>query len=466
MKVAVIGTGYVGGVTGACFAKTGQTVFCYDVSVDKINEWNSANAEDSFPISEPGLGRIVLEHRNKNLFFTADPKTAISDADVIFICVNTPTKTNGIHEGSFEVHYVEQSARDIAPLLKNGAVVVGKSTVSVGTVDLLEDVLRDNIPAGVDFSVVSNPEFLAEGSAIEDFLNPGRVLIGIKDGDVHAKSVFDELYHFVPESSRIYTNRWTGEMSKLANNAMLSVGRLVLINSLTGLCEDTGADIVDVSRVLGMDARIGSKFLKPGIGYGGSCFTKDVKALIYLLKHNHRDVEAEFYESALKINYALRERFVEKMYNCLYSLKDKVVGVYGFTFKPETDDIRDAPAITVCKRLMDEGVFVKICDPKALKHIPIIFQGKAYEDGGNKRYSMTTDPYDAAIGANAIALITEWDVFKNLDFDRIRNNMKHPGWIFDGRNLYDSNLINSAGLNYYAIGRGTFKLDNHRNAGK
>ncbi len=448
-KVVVIGTGYVGGVSGTCLAEKGHYVTCVDSSEEKIEKWKGGNPE-KFPVYEPGLDELVLRNHGKTLFFSSDIEHAIAEAEIIFVCVNTPTKEEGIGKGSFDLRYVEHVSRQIAKYARGEVLVVEKSTVPLKTAERIGQILREN-GNGARFHTVSNPEFLAEGSAVQDFLQPDRVLIGTHADDGFAREKMEQLYYFVPKEKVVHANVWSSELTKLMNNAGL-VLRITQANSITALCEQSGADVTEVMHAVGMDKRIGPHFLRAGIGFGGSCFRKDVNALIYLLKHYNLDTEARLYETALEINDKQRKRFVETMHHALFSLSGKEIAAYGFSFKPNTNDIRDAPSITVCDMLLNEGASLRICDPKAASSVNAAFERHRYKEN---IALVTADPYGAARGADAIALITEWDCFRpeNADYMKIFESMRKPAWVFDGRLMYDGRKMQEIGFKYYGIGR-------------
>lgn len=443
-RVAIIGTGYVGSVTAACFASLGNSVVCVDSDAKKVEQWNSG----SLPISEPGLAELVFAHRNKNLFFTTDFAFAVKNSDIVFVCVNTPLKTSGLSQGSFELKYVEGVARQIARAADHEIIVVEKSTVPLGNASRIREILFYNLNHGVKAHIVSNPEFLAEGTAVTDFLHPSRVLVGVEDGDDFAKKVMSELYSFAPNEKVIFTNIWSGELSKLASNAFLA-SRISMINAFAGLCEQTGADILEVSKVVGMDERIGSKFLNAGIGFGGSCFHKDLSALVYLLRQRHLEEEAQLFEAVLQINKKLRKKFVQKIFEHSGSPADKTICVLGFAFKPNTDDIRDAPAVSICELLLEEGARLQVYDSLAGSKALSVLNGSV---------KVCSSPYEAVEGADVLALLTEWDEFKSLDFDRVFSLMRKPAWVFDGRNALDHSLLAKKGFNVVPVGRVAFSL--------
>jgi len=435
-NVCIIGTGYVGGVTGACLADKGHKVICVDVDEKKMAQWRS----DDLPISEPGLKDIIGRTLGKTLFFTTDIKKGIEESDIIFECVNTPQKLSGIGAGSFDMKYVDGVARAIAKHATADKIIVQKSTVPVQTAHRLQEVIHANNPL-LQCSIASNPEFLAEGTAVKDFNNPFRVIIGVDPEDKNVRKELRELYFFVDDQKIMFTSIESAETIKLVSNAMLAT-RISVMNAIAPLCERTGADINEISKGVGLDPRIGSQFLRAGIGFGGSCFKKDLLALSYLLSSNHLEPQANLFKTVIDINLFQRGEFVRQMHERLFSLNEKIIAVFGFSFKSGTDDTRDAPAIDVCKDLVQEGATVRIVDALA-KH-------KAPEIIGN--VELCDSPYDAVRGADAIAVMTEDKEFQSLDLAKVFSLMKKPAWIFDGRNIYDSQTAFTIGFNYVGVG--------------
>lgn len=446
MRVVIIGTGYVGSVTGVGLAAQGHHVMCTDVDEKKIDAWNS----EVLPLSEPGLLELVTVHRGRNLFFSTDLSSALKDAEFVFVCVNTPTKVQGVNRGGFDMRFVDSAARLIARYASDGVIVVEKSTVPLRTAEQLDRVMRANF-GGKRFAIVSNPEFLAEGTAVTDFLKPDRILIGTRDGDDWARDKMATLYAWAPKECLVFSDIWSSELAKLANNLSL-VMRLTTMNSLSELCERTGADVTRVAGVVGMDSRLGSYFLRAGVGFGGSCFYKDVSALVYLMEYyfGKENPYGAMFESALAINNHLRARFVQVMNYHLHSVGSKTIALLGLAFKPDTDDVRDAPAVAIAKYLLEDGAILHVVDPCAAKHVPSLFVG--FE----KQIKVFDSAQDAVRGAHAIVLVTEWDVFASFDFKNAASSMHKPAWVFDGRNMFDPEKVTSAGLNYYGVGRGVF----------
>jgi UDPglucose 6-dehydrogenase len=450
-RVCVIGTGYVGSVTGAVLAELGHQVTCVDSNNEKIQQF--ANGPP-FPLSEPGLPELIMKHRGKNLFFTTDLPGIISKSEVVFVCVSTPTKMEGIATGSFDMTYVDSVARSIAAHSRGDMVVVEKSTVPLRTAERIEEIFNSvSSPSQRGkFHVVSNPEFLAEGTAVKDALQPDRILVGTRPNDEYARKFMNELYSSFPSEVILHTMIWSSELAKLANNAFLST-KITQINAIASLCDCSGADVTEVSKAVGMDNRIGNKFLAAGIGWGGSCFGKDVRALIYLLRHFNLEAEARFYQAAHDLNYLLRERFVRRIHESLYSLPNKTVAVLGFAFKPNTDDIRDSPAIDIISMLAAEGANVRVVDPEAGHKVKQVYGDKPFA----YNILVVESVAEAVDGADAMVLVTDWDEFKNLDFKAIAAKMKKPGWVFDGRNICTPSKVVVSGLNYYGVGRGVIR---------
>lgn len=446
--ILCIGAGYVGGPTMAVIAsKCPQyKIIVVDIDHDKIAAWNS----DHLPVYEPGLFEIVSATRGRNLFFSTDVKQAVDEAEIVFVSVNTPTKVSGVGAGmAADLRYWENIARELRQWSKTPKIVVEKSTVPVRTAEAMKRILSVN-DGDQRFEVLSNPEFLAEGTAISDLENPDRVLIGSRptESGRRARDVLVEVYANWVSRDRILTsNIWSSELAKLASNAFLAQ-RVSSINTIANICERTGADVVEVSRAVGMDKRIGSRFLNAGLGFGGSCFKKDILNLVYLCREFGIESEADYWESVVRINEHQKERFVKRMVKAMFgTLAEKKIGLFGFAFKPDTGDIREAPAIDVVKRLLDEGARPVITDPKALENAKKTF-GENHD-----RVTYTEDPYRAAEGCHAIAVVTEWDIFKNLDYERIYRSMEKPAFFFDGRNIVDHKKLYETGFNIYTAGR-------------
>ena len=417
-----------------------------DISEERINAWNS----DNLPIFEPGLLERVSKSRGKNLFFSTDIDRCIDEADIIFVSVNTPTKMFGEGAGkAVDLQFIEQTARRIRENSKSNKIIVEKSTLPVRAAETLANILHSDNNS-VQFEILSNPEFMAEGTGVRDMEAPDRILIGSKDtpGGLAARDVLMDIYlHWVPKERLITTNLWSSELSKLVSNAFLAQ-RISSINSIASICEATEADVTEVSRAIGMDSRIGAKFLNAGPGFGGSCFRKDILNLVYLCEYYQLNEVAAFWEQVVSINDYQMERYVKRILQAMFNtLVDKKIAVLGFAFKPDTGDTRDAPAIYICKRLLEERARLNISDPHALDNARKDLQG--VDDGVN----YIEDPYKAVEGAHAIALITEWSEYKELDYQKIFDKMEKPAFIFDGRNHLDHRALHEIGFNVYPLGK-------------
>ncbi|KAJ8405449.1 hypothetical protein AAFF_G00319220 [Aldrovandia affinis] len=444
-RICCIGAGYVGGPTCSVIAQMcpDVTVTVVDVNEDRIQAWNS----DSLPIFEPGLQEVVESCRGVNLFFSTDINTAIKDADLVFISVNTPTKTFGIGKGrAADLKYIEACARRIADVSSGCKIVVEKSTVPVRAAESIRRIFNANTKSSLNFQVLSNPEFLAEGTAISDLKNPDRVLIGgdeTPEGQRAIEALRAIYEHWVPKSKIITTNTWSSELSKLAANAFLAQ-RISSINSISALCEVTGADVEEVAHAIGTDQRIGSRFLKASVGFGGSCFQKDVLNLVYLCEALNLPEVARYWQQVIEINDYQRRRFSSRIIGCLFNtVTDKKIAVLGFAFKKNTGDTRESSSIYISRYLMDEGARLHIYDPKVKSEqiIQDLSQPTLTHGDDPSRVSrlvtVSTDPYAACEDAHAIVICTEWDMFKELDYERIYKAMLKPAFIFDGRRILD-----------------------------
>jgi UDPglucose 6-dehydrogenase len=433
MKIAMIGAGYVGLVSGACFADFGHDVICVDLDPAKIK----ALEGNIMPIYEPGLDSLVRKNATAGrLRFTTDLASGVSDADAIFIAVGTPSRRG---DGHADLTYVYQAARDIAAAITKPVVVVTKSTVPVGTGDAVERILREE---GAKFEswVVSNPEFLREGAAIGDFKRPDRIVVGTEDP--HAEAVMRDIYRplFLNEAPILVTGRRTAELIKYAANAFLAT-KIMFINEVADLCEAVGADVQDVSRGIGLDNRIGAKFLHAGPGYGGSCFPKDTLALLKTAEDN--DIPLRIVESVVKANENRKRAMGRKIISAAGGdVRGKRIGLLGLAFKPNTDDMRDAPALAIVQTLLDAGASVTAFDPESMDVAKAMMPNITYAD----------DPYAVADGADVVALITEWDAFRALDLTKVARLMKHP-CLVDLRNVYNRREVERAGLTYVSVGR-------------
>ncbi len=445
--ILCIGAGYVGGPTMAMIAlkNPGYKVVVVDINSERIKAWNS----DNLPIFEPGLLEVVQKVRDKNLFFSTDVENGIKEAYIIFVSVNTPTKTFGYGSGyAADLQYWEKTARQILELSDSSKIIVEKSTLPVRTAEAMERILNSK-DTGVSFDVLSNPEFLAEGTAIEDLENPDRVLIGSRETEsgLRARDKIVELYSSWIDNGKILTsNVWSTELSKLTANAFLAQ-RISSINSISALCEETEANIHEVAYAVGTDSRIGQKFLNASIGFGGSCFKKDIFNLVYLCRNYGLDEVADYWESVVKMNQYQMERFVLKMLKSMFNtIAGKRIALFGFAFKANTGDTRESPAIYVAKKLLVEMADIAISDPEALDNAKTVLK----DCKGNVEYY--TDPYEAAKNAHAIAILTEWDCYKSLDYNRILESMEKPAFIFDGRNILPHKDLFELGFNVVPLG--------------
>jgi len=437
-KICVIGTGYVGLVTGTCFADLGNDVICLDIDQTRVEKLK----QGIMPIYEPGLQQMVTHNYEAGrLKFTTDYKSAVEQSTIAFIAVGTPS---GV-DGEADLQYVRAAAEGIADYARDSIIVVNKSTVPVGTGDWVADVIkrrREGKPLA--FSVVSNPEFLREGSAINDFMVPDRVVLGSTSRD--AASQVAKLYETL-RSSILITDLRTAEMIKYASNAFLAT-KISFINEIANMCEELGADVSEVASGMGMDKRIGSHFLDAGLGWGGSCFPKDVKALAHMavLHGTH----PQLLQAVMDINRNQRRRAIFKLRKALGSLDQKTIGVLGISFKPNTDDIRDAPAIEIIHLLQNEGAVIRAYDPEAMENAALVL----------KHVTLCKNPYEVTENCDALILATDWNEFKQLDFERIHKSMKQP-IIIDGRNLWDPDLMRELGFTYFGVGRGVLLNNNH-----
>lgn len=433
MKIGVIGTGYVGLVTAVCLADLGHDVVGTDVVEDKIDKASRGISH----IYEPGLEELLKANLKKgNLNFTPDLDKAIQSSDVLFVSVNTPQK----EDGSADMTFVESVSRKIADNLNDYKVVVEKSTVPVKTSMWIKKTITSCKKKDVDFDVASNPEFLREGSAVSDFLNPDRIIIGVETDK--ARDILVKIYEKFKDRILV-TNIDTAEIIKHASNSYLAL-KISYINLIAELCEKTDADVNQVAKGMGFDPRIGSQFLKAGLGYGGSCFPKDIRALTKI--GEDLGVNMNLLREADRINLDRIDFFVEKTKKALWILKDKKIAVLGLAFKPETDDIREASSIKIIKRLLDEGSYLRLYDPRAMENMRKIFPEEP------PQISYVKSPYEAVKEANALLIITEWDEFKELDLKKIKEVMDNP-IIIDGRNVYDPSEVRELGFEYYSIGR-------------
>lgn len=448
-RILCIGAGYVGGPTMAVIAaKCPQyKITLVDINPQRIAQWNS----DRLPIYEPGLDETVKSSRGRNLFFSTDIESGIREADIIFVSVNTPTKTFGVGAGmAADLQYWEKTARQILESAESSKIIVEKSTLPVKTSLSMERILNANSAEGINFEVLSNPEFLAEGTAIKDLEKPDRVLIGsrLTENGIKARDELVEIYgNWVPREKIITSDIWSSELSKLVANALLAQ-RISSVNAISALCEKTESDIGNVSRAVGFDSRIGSKFLNASVGFGGSCFKKDILNLVYICRHYKLDEVADYWESVVRINEYQKERFVMNMLHSMFNtLAGKRICLFGFAFKANTGDTRESPAIYITQRLLEERAEVVITDPQALENAKVDLDGVE----GSIKY--VKDPYEAAAGCHAIAVMTEWDLYRTLDFEKVYHSMVKPAFIFDGRNIIEHEKCHEIGFNVFPIGK-------------
>ncbi|MEM7476591.1 MAG: UDP-glucose 6-dehydrogenase [Planctomycetota bacterium] len=460
MKICCIGAGYVGGPTMAMIAKQCPDipVHVVDLNQERIDAWNS----DELPVYEPGLDEVVQEARGRNLTFSTNVDEAIQEADMIFISVNTPTKTFGIGAGrAANLEFIEKCARQIAKVSTGHKIVVEKSTLPVRTAEAVKRILA-NAGDNASFDVLSNPEFLAEGTAVQDLLTPDRVLIG-GESEKAIRALVDVYANWVPENRILTTNLWSSELSKLTANAFLAQ-RVSSINSISALCEATGADVDEVAKAIGTDSRIGPKFLKASVGFGGSCFQKDILNLVYLCEHFGLQEAAAYWDQVIVMNDYQKRRFATKIVKTLFNtVSDKKIGMWGWAFKKDTNDTRESAAIYVCRDLLLERARIDVYDPQVSEQqirndLAYVLQDEngelsAYKKSLIDNVNVVSDAYEAAKDAHAIAVMTEWDEFKELDFERIYGNMPQPAFVFDGRNVLDRKALGNLGFEVHSIGK-------------
>ena len=451
LSICCLGAGYVGGPTMAMIAAK-----CPDIRVTvtdpnekRIAAWNS----DTLPVYEPGLQQVVESARGKNLFFSTDVRKAIREADIIFVSVGTPTKTYGVGAGrAADLKYIESAARMIAEEAVGPKIIVEKSTIPVKTAEAMLTILRSNSKNGT-FQVLSNPEFLAEGTAVEDLEKPDRVLIGgeqTPEGLAAIEKVSAIYARWIPREKILATNLWSSELSKLVANAFLAQ-RISSINSISALCEATGADIDEVARAIGKDSRIGPKFLKASVGYGGSCFQKDILNLTYLCEHYDLPEVAAYWESVVKINDWQKSRFSGRIVSDLFNtVSGKHIGILGFAFKKDTNDTRETAAIAICRDLLAEGARVHVYDPQVSEEQ---IRADVLGTGTNPNLIVVKTALEACEGAHAVAVLTEWDEFKDLDFPKIYGGMLKPAFVFDGRSILPHAKLKEIGFRVFAIGK-------------
>lgn len=452
MKITCLGAGYVGGPTMAMIAAK-----CPDIEVtvvdpneSRIAAWNS----DRLPVYEPGLDEVVRGARGRNLHFKTDIREAIRSGDIIFVCVGTPTKTYGIGAGrAADLRYIESAARMIAEVAEKPKIIVEKSTIPVKTAEALLTILRSNSRHG-NFQVLSNPEFLAEGTAIADLKNPDRILIGgerTPEGEAAVQTLADIYARWIPRERILTTNLWSSELSKLVANAFLAQ-RISSINSISALCEATGADVEEVAHAIGTDSRIGPKFLRASVGFGGSCFQKDILNLVYLCQHFALPEVAAYWESVVRMNDWQKNRFTRQIVQALFNtVSGKRIAVLGFAFKKDTNDTRESPAIQIVRGLLEENASIVVYDPEV--PADVIRRDVLGEGRTDDRLHVAASAEEAAQGAYALAVLTEWDEFRDLDFAAIYEGMHKPAFVFDGRNILPRAKLLEMGFRVFAIGK-------------
>ncbi|MEJ5317932.1 MAG: UDP-glucose 6-dehydrogenase [Tenuifilum sp.] len=456
-NICCIGAGYVGGPTMAVIALKNPhiRVNVVDINAERIAAWNT----DDLPVYEPGLLDVVKQARGRNLFFDTDIEKGIREADMIFISVNTPTKTYGLGKGrAADLRYVELCARQIAEVATTDKIVVEKSTLPVRTAQAIKTILSET-GGKANFQVLSNPEFLAEGTAINDLLEPDRVLIG-GDQTPEGLTAIEELTQvyasWVPRERIIQTRLWSSELSKLIANAFLAQ-RISSINSISALCEVTGADVDEVAYAIGTDSRIGPKFLKASVGFGGSCFQKDILNLVYLCEYFGLPEVASYWEQVIALNDYQKRRFAQNIIHTLFNtVSGKKIAMLGWAFKKDTNDTRESAAIYVADHLLNDMANICVYDPKVpakSMYADLDYLGTRSPDENRKSLTVVNDPYEACKNAHAIAIITEWDEFKTYDWQRIYDNMMKPAFIFDGRNILDHKKLMEIGFKVKAIGK-------------
>ena len=460
-NICCIGAGYVGGPTMTMIAAKCPDikVNVVDINKSRIAAWNDPNVEN-IPIYEPGLSDLVAQTRDQNLFFSTDVDDAIAAADMIFISVNTPTKTYGVGKGmAADLKYIELCARQIASVATSDKIIVEKSTLPVRTAEALRSIL-DNTGNGVHFDILSNPEFLAEGTAVSDLLNPDRVLIGGEDterGKKAQQALVDIYANWVPKEQILTTNVWSSELSKLTANAFLAQ-RVSSINALSELCEVTEADVNEVARAIGTDSRIGPKFLKASVGFGGSCFQKDILNLVYIAQTYGLQEVADYWEQVIIMNDHQKRRFAKKIVKTLFNtVSGKKIALLGWAFKKDTNDTRESAAIYVADYLLNEQAEITVYDPKVTAeqiYSDLNYLGARSDEENRKLLTVVNDPMQAIENAHATAVLTEWDEFKMYNWNEIHDQMLKPAFLFDGRMLLDHEELEKIGFEVYTIGKG------------
>ncbi|WP_167341834.1 UDP-glucose 6-dehydrogenase [Nonlabens sp. SY33080] len=460
-NICCIGAGYVGGPTMTVIAAKCPhiKVNVVDVNNKRIEAWNDSDVS-KIPIYEPGLSDLVQQARGRNLFFSTEVDQAIKEADMIFISVNTPTKTYGVGKGmAADLKYIELCARQIADVAENDKIIVEKSTLPVRTAEALKNIL-DNTSKDVKFQILSNPEFLAEGTAVQDLLNPDRVLIGgeqTEEGRMAQKALVDVYANWVPSDRILTTNVWSSELSKLTANAFLAQ-RVSSINALSELCEKTEADVNEVARAIGTDSRIGSKFLKASVGFGGSCFQKDILNLVYISRSYGLQEVADYWEQVIIMNDHQKRRFASNIVKTLYNtVSGKKIAMLGWAFKKDTNDTRESASIYVADDLLNEQAEIVVYDPKVTAeqiYADLDYLNTRSSEENRKGVTVVNDPMESFDQAHAIAIMTEWDEFKDYDWKSIYNKMLKPAFLFDGRMILDHYKMEDIGFKMYTIGKG------------
>mgnify|MGYP002837128956 CR=1 FL=1 len=454
-KICCIGAGFVGGPTMAVFAKycPDIEITLVDINKEKIKAWNNDNSAH-FPVFERGLGELIIQNRGKNLFFSTDIENSIKFADMIFISVNTPTKLSGLGAGyASDLKWVEESARQVAKFSSSHTIVVEKSTVPVRTAELIKTILTnsENLEKkNKSYSIISSPEFLAEGTAISDLENPDRVLIG--GDDLEACKILSGIYErWIPKHKILFTNLWSSELSKLTANAFLAQ-RVSSINSISALCEVTGAEIREVSNVVGSDTRIGNKFLSVSPGFGGSCFQKDILNLVYLCNFYGLNEVAQYWEQVLLLNNWQRKRISKIIVNNFFgTITSKKIVLLGFAFKPDTNDTRESPSIFVAKDLLENGAKIIIHDPKVTQ----IKINEVLSIESDNHLVLEKNIFKAVKGADAVVLMTQWDEYLDLDWSKVCQLLRKPAWVFDTRSILESEIFEKNKVNFWRIGNGS-----------
>ena len=459
-NICCIGAGYVGGPTMAVIALKCPNikVNVVDINEERINAWNDSNLEN-LPVFEPGLPSVVEQVRGKNLFFTTNVDDCIREAQMIFVAVNTPTKTYGEGKGqAADLKYVELCARKIAQIATDDKIVVEKSTLPVRTAEAIKTIL-DSTGNGVNFEVLSNPEFLAEGTAINDLFKSDRVLIGgqqTKGGKEAIQKLVDIYAQWIPLDKICTTNVWSSELSKLVANAFLAQ-RISSINSISAVCEKTEADVDEVAKAIGMDSRIGNKFLKSSVGFGGSCFQKDILNLVYISKSLGLDEVSDYWNQVIKINDYQKTRFAKQIIKSLFgTVSEKKITLLGWSFKKNTNDTRESAAIYIADILIENGANICVYDPKVSKQqmlSDLDYLNTRSSEKNKKALSSCPDPYSATYSSHAVAIITEWDEFKEYDWKKIYLNLSKPAKVFDGRNILNRDALEEIGFDVYSIGK-------------